>query len=1418
MEKQLKKRGVKRKAAAILAVVMAIVISLGGTYMWKDYSQHKTNAASDNKAKYDVTLVENFHEQENWKVADGEVTKEVSVKNTGDVENGYGEAYVRIQLKEYFEIRPMDVEYTSERYMIGTGGDFIVLATKAEASSYFPDHKAVELTDAVSGMHGWFVQTQADDSNGQYGKFVCTKYELSNNVQHVVGETRADKDADVKHQIKANGECAYPIHLWNGTDLSKDVFAQPGADEYVKWILGDSGSVIMLSEWDGNPVKAWIIDDTAGNNEPWIYWGQLLAPGEETTDFLKAIELIKQPDGDFYYAIHVEMEAVSLDEMFAEKSEWTEAPDDVKNSYKENAPKVIMYEGKSGDGVLAQAAYTIKQGEKLTLDAAVKPDNANQNIGWSVLPDNGVISYVDGSFIITGEKSGEVTVTSASKDGKKAFVKITVSDEKTLWRQLQDLLDEAGKLDEDVYTPGSWTGLETAVALADGVTEKSPDNVIKSVIDAIDAAIDALERIVTPADNLNDAIEAGKDILGLPRDMGDDHSASGDDGANPYTPDSLDALQEAVENAEELLKKQPPASDTEINDAIDAIEDAISGLQPKADKDDLANLLAEANVKDEDDYTTDTWLAFEEALNNANAIYIDPNATENTVADAIDALRDAMDALKVRADQTELDALILEAQSKTPATNYTEDTWQALQDALDDAIDAQGDNSLDEDELALIVDALKDALDGLVNISGLLDAIAGAGALTEADFEADEWDDLQTALADAADAADRTKNATQAEIDAAEEAIRDAIAALVPVGTAQSLTDAIAAYGGAGEGDYTISSWASSGYEDALDAANALVTLLNDADASNDPSPSQIKAAIEALTDAYNDLVLRGDPTEINAAAASIKTDIDGNQVKYTADSWSAMQTAMTNAGNGNLDTSDLSQAQVDALKPPLLSAYNALIDISGLTAALATAGTKVQDDYTPASWTDLANARAAAEIIAAKASATQEEVDTAISGLNTAMTNLVYKPVVNTFSVSASGAATQAAKNTDIKLYLNEKVEEQVITLTGIVGGSHLSNDPGQTSWTSVSGPDDWLKSEGDSATVKIEVPSDTNGTLVIKANAKDNTDKKLNITVYVTDYSLTYSDGGLIMGSEDIGGNAYTETLEGNITVNMTTPIGNSTIRYFATSGVMPSEAWTISDTDKGHNATLSSITNNKAYKVSIPKGFNGDAVLKVGAYEVTFHVTENAEPSSSLRAGDTFAASGIEWRVVYRESATDMLVISEHVLDKKPMHNVELNWDTATKWEGSDLRTALNDSTYTYSFGNLESSFQSKILDTKVNTRIGATNSRYGGYEESSEQKLFMLSEEEVLRTIVYNDITTDAVMDLSKNLYGDVILFADDNSRMANYSNGSPASSNWWLRSPRGALDNAAVVELTRGISASGRVSIDFGVRPALRINP
>ncbi|MCL2748117.1 MAG: hypothetical protein FWE59_05610 [Oscillospiraceae bacterium] len=316
----MRKNGTKKRTVAILALVALLAAMMGATFAWVDYDQHKTNEFNGKGYHHDVRLVEDFDEEDDWRIDDGPLSKEIRVANVGSAQDGYGPIIVRLQLKEYMEIGGLSYSMTERRYMIDNDGYFVVFATEAAARAAWPDHNVARLTDVVTKTTGWFIETKAHDPNGQYGKYVVTEISVDMNTALPVisGTTRHSGEAASAHHDPDNLECEYPLHLWDpGSELA---YAQ-----YIEWILG--ANVTALSAWDGVSGSKWVYDDVNGTG--WVYWVAFLQPGTTTLNLLEAVDLIKQPNGPFYYVIHVDMQAISPDRL----NDWTDMPQNIKSIF-----------------------------------------------------------------------------------------------------------------------------------------------------------------------------------------------------------------------------------------------------------------------------------------------------------------------------------------------------------------------------------------------------------------------------------------------------------------------------------------------------------------------------------------------------------------------------------------------------------------------------------------------------------------------------------------------------------------------------------------------------------------------------------------------------------------------------------------------------------------------------------------------------------------------------------------------------------------------------------------------------------------------------------------------------------------------------------------------------------------------------
>lgn len=233
----------------------------------------------------------------------------------------------------------------------------------------------------------------------------------------------------------------------------------------------------------------------------------------------------------------------------------------------------------------------------------------------------------------------------------------------------------------------------------------------------------SLEKIENPEENLQYCLWSAKQISGT-----------------AYTSESYENLQNAIGEVTETMERIWPTADISMSGSgstaqpileqkeftaeeqaamVQKLNDAMDSLEEIGDKTNLNAVIAEAETKVEEDYTPDSWAAFQESLESAKAVQADEDAGVSQVTAAAQALTEAISGLTLRADTTELAALVAQAKEITRG-NYTEESWDALQNAIAAAQEALDNPNLSQSDVNGQALTLQNAMDGLVE-EGTLD-------------------------------------------------------------------------------------------------------------------------------------------------------------------------------------------------------------------------------------------------------------------------------------------------------------------------------------------------------------------------------------------------------------------------------------------------------------------------------------------------------------------------------------------------------------------------------------------------------------------------------------------------------------------------------------------------------------------------
>lgn len=185
-----------------------------------------------------------------------------------------------------------------------------------------------------------------------------------------------------------------------------------------------------------------------------------------------------------------------------------------------------------------------------------------------------------------------------------------------------------------------------------------------------------------------------------------------------YTPASLEALQNAVDEAQTVYNKAD-ATQTEVDNAKANVEAKVAALKEKADKSALrlAVTAAEGEAALTDKYTEESIAALQTAINEANAVLADDNATQADVdaqVKAVNAAKAALVEKKAPVVIEELEKAVADATEVVGATDkYTAASLAALQSAIDAANAVLQNPDATQDEIDAAVQSVKEAKEAL---------------------------------------------------------------------------------------------------------------------------------------------------------------------------------------------------------------------------------------------------------------------------------------------------------------------------------------------------------------------------------------------------------------------------------------------------------------------------------------------------------------------------------------------------------------------------------------------------------------------------------------------------------------------------------------------------------------------------------
>lgn len=349
--------------------------------------------------------------------------------------------------------------------------------------------------------------------------------------------------------------------------------------------------------------------------------------------------------------------------------------------------------------------------------------------------------------------------------------------------ELQTAVADANKFaasdeNKEKYTEDSWKTLEEAITVAQAVLNK-PEATQEEVNDALKALTDAKENLKTKEPSVE---KPGKAEL---EETVNDANAFVKGLENPemYTEESLNALKEAIAMAEEVLASETATQD-EINDAMRRVKEAKENLaqkKPAVATEALENAIANARelANDTATYTEESRAALNAAVDAAQKVLEDANATQETVdkqTEAVEAAIKALVKIKVPAETDKLKEAVKEAEELVKDTEkYSEESRNALTDAIALAQEVLEDTNATQETVDKALEAVNAAKEALVEVGNLRNVVDEAAKLTgETDkYTEDSVKALQAAIDEAKKVLGNPK-ATKDEVATALNAVNKA--------------------------------------------------------------------------------------------------------------------------------------------------------------------------------------------------------------------------------------------------------------------------------------------------------------------------------------------------------------------------------------------------------------------------------------------------------------------------------------------------------------------------------------------------------------------------------------------------------------------------------------------------------------------
>ena len=248
-----------------------------------------------------------------------------------------------------------------------------------------------------------------------------------------------------------------------------------------------------------------------------------------------------------------------------------------------------------------------------------------------------------------------------------------------------------------------------------------------------------------------------------------------------YTKETADALTEALMQAQNIINSEE-ALQTEIDKAVEALTNAIAALEIKTDTNVNKTALTIAvnmasNVTEEELNKVVPAVAFEfeAALQEAQAVLANEEASQGEVDASFARLSVAMHMLQFYKGDTAALQELINIANELVEKDYTADSWQVLQEAIDAANKVISNENVMQEEVDAAYARLQDAVESLEAVKKVdktfLEALVNkVMGLEGSKYTESTWNAMLPILTEAQNIL-VNEEATQSEVDASLKAL-----------------------------------------------------------------------------------------------------------------------------------------------------------------------------------------------------------------------------------------------------------------------------------------------------------------------------------------------------------------------------------------------------------------------------------------------------------------------------------------------------------------------------------------------------------------------------------------------------------------------------------------------------------------------